>query len=115
MVIPQIIKSTISTIGRTASGQVREMCGDPGVAIHGGSGLIAALDYFVHYIEPSNKINTSIVRNDAMTNQNGFDCNKMSTVSFVLARQNSASHPSNRLTFYLELLLGKGIKLNLKK
>lgn len=104
--------SPISVIGRLAAGQVREMVADPNRAIQGKFGLISQMDFFVHYIEASNKLYNSIVRNDAMTNQNGFDCNKMSTVSLKLTKQNSTTHPSKKISFYIELLAGKGIKLN---
>lgn len=111
---PQILMSSTSVIGRVASGQVRDMVSEPNRAFGKNGEIIAPLGYNVHYIEASNKLVNSTVRNDAMTNQNGFDCNQLCMTSLLLCKQNPLNNidENKRLSYLINLLHGRGIKFN---
>jgi len=114
---PQLIISPIVPIANSAAGLVYDMFLNEKRAVTKDGGLIAPLEFTAHYIEPSTKLSNSTVRNDAMTNQNGFDSNSMSITSLVLSRQMPTNNVSDnkRLVFMKSLLAGRGVYLNLSQ
>ncbi|MCJ7482716.1 MAG: hypothetical protein MUO31_07095 [Thermodesulfovibrionales bacterium] len=108
---PQLLMNVTSTIGRLASGQVKEMTSHPGRIITPSGGIMAPSDYTVHAIDASTKLNVSSVRNDAMTNQNGFDCNQMSTTALLMDRQNVSGGEPAHIDHLANLIATRNIKL----
>lgn len=110
LVKPQLLMSKQSVIGRVASGQVIDMLSNKDIAYTEDGGVISPLGYTVHYIEPTSKYKFSQIRNDAMTNQNGFDSNNMTSSSLLLLQQfNELKIP---LKFVINLYKLNGININ---
>jgi hypothetical protein len=106
---PQLLMNVTSTLGRLASGQVQEMLNDPNRALTPDGGILAESEYTVHCIDASTKLSVSQVRNDGMTNQNGFDANEMPSVALMLAKQH-ATVPFDNFGHFSNLVQGRNIK-----
>lgn len=112
LVKPQILMSKQSVIGRVASGQAIDMLCSKDIAFSESGEVISPLGYTIHYIEPTTKYKFSQIRNDAMTNQNGFDCNNMTSSALLLLQQfNKLKIP---LPFALNLFKLTGINIKFK-
>lgn len=107
---PQIIMSPIVPISNAASGLVMDMFQNKNRAFSKEGGVISEVDFVVHYIEPSTKLSNTTVRNDAMTNQNGFDANCLAVASSVLTKQKSTTSAEERMAFLSNLYMGKGLR-----
>lgn len=84
----QIIYSEVSIVARVTSGQLYSMFMSNELAIASDGTLIAPVDLIVHTLHPYTNIKMIKVKNDTLTNINGFDSQNLSCTSNLLRNQN---------------------------
>lgn len=80
----QIIYSEVSMISRVTSGQLYTMFKSPDLAIGPNGVFIAPIDLVVHTLHPYTNVKVTKVKNDTLTNINGFDSQNLSCTSHSL-------------------------------
>lgn len=83
----QIIYSEVSLVGRVTSGQLYNMFMSDELAIGENGVIIAPVDLVVHTLHPYTNIKVIKVKNDTLTNINGFDSQSLSCTSNLLRNQ----------------------------
>lgn len=83
----QIIYSEVSLIARVTSGQLSSMFNSDELAIGESGTIIAPVDLVLHTLHPYTNIKVIKVKNDTLTNINGFDSQNLSCVSSLLRNQ----------------------------
>jgi len=80
----QIIYSEVSLIGRVTSGQLHAMFMSNELAFGEDGTIIAPVDLVLHTLHPYTNIKIIKVKNDTLTNINGFDSQNLSYTSKML-------------------------------
>ncbi|AYP97895.1 LEF-8 [Mauternbach virus] len=80
----QIIYSEVSLIGRVTSGQLHSMFMSNELAFGEDGTIIAPVDLVLHTLHPYTNIKLIKVKNDTLTNINGFDSQNLSYTSKML-------------------------------
>ncbi|ATY70178.1 lef-8 [Tomelloso virus] len=84
----QIIYSEVSIVARVTSGQLYSMFMSNELAIGENGLFIAPVDLIVHTLHPYTNTKIIKVKNDTLTNINGFDSQNLSCTSSLLRNQN---------------------------
>ena len=111
IVKPQIIFSTTSLVGRTVASQVYGMACSESVAFTKDGAMVAPMGFNIHNIEASSKCKKTLVKNDLMTAENGFNSNLLSFTSSVLKNQGPSRRHKNPLHFVQQLHSLSGVIL----
>lgn len=96
----QIVYSEVSMVARVISGQLYSMFLSNELAIGENGLLIAPIDLIVHTLHPYTNIKLIRVKNDTLTNINGFDSQNLSCTSNLLRNQNVYSTMIQILGFH---------------
>ncbi|ACH96194.1 lef-8 [Oryctes rhinoceros nudivirus] len=83
----QIVYSEVSLVARVISGQLYNMFISNELAIGENGVIIAPVDLIVHTLHPYTNIKVIKVKNDTLTNINGFDSQNLSCTSQLLRNQ----------------------------
>lgn len=84
IVHPQIIYSEVSVVSRVTSGQLYEMFTSDELAFTQTGEIIAPVNLVLHTLHPYTNVKVIKVKNDTLTNINGFDSQNLSCVSHNL-------------------------------
>lgn len=84
----QLVYSEVSLIARVVSGQLYSMFMSNELAIGENGVIIAPIDLIVHTLHPYTNIKVIKVKNDTLTNINGFDSQGLSCTSTLLRSHN---------------------------
>ena len=103
IVVPQVLFSITSLVGRTVASQVLGMLCSKDVAFTSQGGMVAPMGFNVHNIESSTKCKQTLIKNDLMTAENGFNSNLLSTTSSILKLQGPGERYKNPLHFVRQL------------
>ena len=109
IVKPQILFSTTSLVGRTVASQIYSMACSKDVAFTKDGAMIAPMGYNIHNIEASSKCKQSLVKNDLMTSENGFNSNMLNITSNVLRQQGPIDRFKNPLHYVQQLHTLSGV------
>jgi hypothetical protein len=80
----QIIYSEVSLVGRVISGQLYDMFMSDELAIGDDGTIIAPIDLIIHTLHPYTNVKVFAVKNDTLTNINGFDTQNLCCTSQAL-------------------------------
>lgn len=80
----QIAYSEVSLVSRVTSGQLSEMFNSPELAFTARGEVIAPVDLVLHTLHPYTNVKIIKVKNDTLTNINGFDSQNLSCASHNL-------------------------------
>jgi hypothetical protein len=115
LIKPQVLMGAISLVGRTPSGQIRDMLSSPHLAITARGELIAPQKFVCSSILSCTKIAPSPKRIDMLTGPNCFDGNELAVTNLVLNRQkNTQILAPQKLQRALNLVAVKGTTLGFK-
>ena len=103
MVKPQVLFSISSVVGRTVASQIMTMACNKDVAFTKNGAIVAPMGFNVHNIECGSKCKKTLVKNDIMTAENGFNSNMLSFTSEVLRKQGPSHRHRNPLHYVQQL------------
>lgn len=83
----QLIYSEVSMVARVTSGQLYSMFMSDELAIGDDGTIIAPVDLVLHTLHPYTNMKVIKVKNDTLTNVNGFDSQNLSCTSKILRNQ----------------------------
>ena len=113
IVHPLMLLSPTSVLGRTMSNQVMSMFIQPNRAFTEDGVLVSPHGINIHNIDPSMKSKKSEVKNDLMTEENGFVCNCLPYTGKTLHTQRKVDKSKHQFHFIKQLCALQGVILNL--
>lgn len=85
----QIIYSQMSMVGRVTSGQLYDMLTSEDLAIARDGTFMAPVDLVLHNLHPFSNAKCTEIKNDTLTNVNGFDSQGLSVTCLRLRKENT--------------------------